>query len=45
LKFIKTLVLGVFLGCMLGLWLGINIGQGEALFSNPLPAKEEAEGA
>lgn len=44
MRFLKTLVIGVFLGCVLGLWLGINIGQGNDLFSNPLPEKE-IEGA
>lgn len=41
MRFLKTLIIGVFLGCVLGLWLGVNIGQDQNLFSNPLPSAAE----
>jgi len=40
-RVIKSLLFGVFIGCLVGLWLGINIGQEKPLFSNPLPESEE----
>jgi len=41
-RFLKTLLLGIFIGCVIGLWFGVNIGQGNDLLSNPIPAAEEA---
>ncbi|HBR97237.1 MAG TPA: hypothetical protein DD979_07645 [Gammaproteobacteria bacterium] len=35
LGFVKTLIVGIMLGCLLGLWLGINIGKDRPLLANP----------
>lgn len=35
MKKLKWLLLGVFIGLLLGLWFGINIGREKSIFSNP----------
>ena len=42
MRVIKSLLFGVFIGCLVGLWLGVNIGQEKPLFSNPLPEADSA---
>ena len=41
--FIKTLVFGIMIGCLLGLWLGINLGKDRDLFANPFESKIVSE--
>ncbi len=36
MKSLKTLVLGLIIGGLLGLWFGINIGKNKPWYSNPL---------
>ena len=40
MKTLKTLLLGIIIGALLGFWTGYNKGRGEAIFSNPF--KEHA---
>ena len=35
MKTIKMLFMGVLSGLIVGLWLGVNIGKGNPIFSNP----------
>ena len=35
MKFIKGIMLGLFVGIPLGLWFGVNLGKDRAIFSNP----------
>lgn len=35
MKSFKTLLLGVVIGLLLGLWFGVNIGRDRPLYSNP----------
>ena len=35
MKQLKTLILGLVIGVLLGLWFGVNIGKDKAIFSNP----------
>lgn len=35
MKSLKTLVIGIIIGGLLGFWTGYNKGRGVALFSNP----------
>lgn len=35
MKTLKTLLLGLIIGALLGFWTGYNKGRGAALFSNP----------
>ncbi len=39
MKIIRMLLTGWLLGVLLGLWMGVNIGKGHPIFSNPF-AKE-----
>lgn len=32
---LKLIIFGVVIGLCLGLWVGVNIGKGKSLFSNP----------
>ena len=32
---IKKLIMGLFIGLLLGLWAGVNIGHGRPVWSNP----------
>ena len=32
---LKTFVISVLIGVLLGLWVGVNIGKGKSIFSNP----------
>lgn len=32
---LRVFMIGVLLGLLAGLWVGYNLGQGKALFSNP----------
>lgn len=38
MKTLKTLLLGLVIGALLGFWTGYNKGRGVALFSNPFKA-------
>lgn len=42
MKIIKMLFMGTLLGLIIGLWLGVNIGKGNPIFSNPF-AKEDLQ--
>jgi hypothetical protein len=42
MKTIKMLFMGILLGLIVGLWLGVNIGKGNPIFSNPF-AKENLQ--
>ena len=42
MRIIKMLFMGVLLGLIVGLWLGVNIGKGNPLFSNPF-VKEQLQ--
>ncbi len=33
--FIKTLIFGVMIGFLLGMWIGINVGKDRDLLANP----------
>lgn len=35
MKQIKTLLFGIVLGLLLGLWFGVNVGRDRPLLSNP----------
>ena len=35
MKQIKSIIVGVFIGAVLGLWFGVNIGKDRPLVSNP----------
>ena len=35
MKQIKTLIGGIVLGLLLGLWFGVNLGRDRPIFSNP----------
>ena len=35
MKSLKTLILGLIIGTLLGLWFGINIGKNKPWYSNP----------
>lgn len=35
MKKLKILLIGVFIGLLLGLWFGINIGREKPIYSNP----------
>ncbi len=35
MKLLKTLVLGVIIGGLLGLWFGMNIGKNKPWYSDP----------
>lgn len=44
-RFLRAFALGLLIGGLGGLWIGINIGKDQPLFSNPLadsPVVEEA---
>lgn len=44
MRFIKTLLLGTFIGLLVGLWMGTNIGKGEPnLFASPFPTEDAAD--
>jgi len=45
MKKIKTLVLGIVLGLLAGLWFGYNLGRDEPLFSNPFADRSLQEKA
>ena len=38
MKTIKTLLGGIVIGLLLGLWFGVNIGRDRPIFSNPFTA-------
>ena len=42
MKIIKMLFMGTLFGLIVGLWLGVNIGKGNPIFSNPF-AKENLQ--
>ena len=42
MKTLKILFMGILLGLIVGLWLGVNIGKGNPIFSNPF-AKENLQ--
>ena len=35
MKALKTLIFGVLIGLLLGLWFGVNIGKDKVWYSNP----------
>ena len=35
MKQIKALIAGIFIGVLIGLWFGVNIGKDKPIFSNP----------
>jgi len=35
IKNLKTISIGAIIGCLIGLWFGINIGKDQNIFSNP----------
>jgi hypothetical protein len=40
MRIIKMLVMGVLIGLLTGLWLGVNIGKGNPLLSNPFAEEQ-----
>lgn len=42
-KRLKSIIIGVMLGLLAGLWAGYNLGQGKPVFSNPF-VKETIRG-
>lgn len=45
MKQLKTLVLGIAMGLLAGLWFGYNLGRDEPLFSNPFADRSLQEKA
>lgn len=40
---IKKYLIGLFIGLVLGSWMGVNIGKGQPLWANPFAEKDIAE--
>ena len=38
MKSIKTAILWILIGLLLGLWFGVNIGRDKPIYSNPFDA-------
>ncbi|MCC6208416.1 MAG: hypothetical protein IT488_09725 [Gammaproteobacteria bacterium] len=38
----KSIVLGIVIGLLAGLWFGVNIGKGRAFYANPFAGKDIA---
>jgi gas vesicle protein len=43
MKTLKTLLLGLIIGALLGFWTGYNKGRGAGLFSNPFKERSVTE--
>lgn len=43
MKTLKTLILGIVIGLVAGLWFGINIGKDKPWYSNPLEERSVTE--
>jgi hypothetical protein len=42
---VKKYIIGLFIGLVLGLWMGVNIGKGQPVWANPFSERNLAQEA